>query len=145
MNFFRRNGRLRSVYFIPYNAVSWLSVCWIEDVFTLPLYASCLIPLIIFGTVSWCLSYVRGMNLLSSLTSFPRFARRSLTPKGRPASMKKFLSPACLRNVSPKNPAAVNLSRYSRLSCGFFRWIHRSSTASSQFSISSTVGCVDRS
>ena len=29
---FRRNRRLRYVYFIPCNAVSWLSICYIEDV-----------------------------------------------------------------------------------------------------------------
>jgi hypothetical protein len=55
-------------------------------------------------------------------------------------------SPARLRNVSPKNPAAVNLSRYSRLrSFGFSCWIHWSSAASSQVVISWTVGIVGRS
>src|SRR4051794_18803902 len=36
--------------------------------FTFPLLASCLIRELPFDTVSWCLSYVRGMNLPSSLT-----------------------------------------------------------------------------
>jgi hypothetical protein len=49
--------------FHPYSVVSWLSVCYIEDVVTLPLPASCLVRELAFDTVNWCLRYVYGMNL----------------------------------------------------------------------------------
>ena len=41
--YFRRDGWLRCVCFIRYIIVSWLSICYIEDVFTLPLSAGCLV------------------------------------------------------------------------------------------------------
>jgi len=81
---FRPDGQLRWVYFILCTVVSWLSGRYIEDVFTLPLYASCLVRELAFDTVSWCLSYVRGMNLPFPLTSSARFLSARPTPRGRP-------------------------------------------------------------
>jgi hypothetical protein len=104
--------------------------------------------------------FARGATLPLPATSLPKNSVRGepqMPPRetcshgrfGRKACKRGPLystSPARLRNVSPKNPAAVNLSRYSRLRrFGFSCWIHWSSAASSQVVISWTVGIVGRS
>src|SRR5436305_15250007 len=58
--------------FIGCNAVSWLSVCYIEDDFTFLFWPVAWPYRFASDTVSWCLSYIHRMNL-PSLTSSTRY------------------------------------------------------------------------
>jgi hypothetical protein len=123
------------------DVVSWLCIiCRIEDVFTLPRTAGCLVRELAFDAVNWYLSYVRGINLPSSLTSSARSLSRTLTPTDRPQALLKN-SKLESKKTSPLMCSFLNRSRSSPSRIlGFICWIYPCNLSTSQVSTSSTVG-----